>query len=161
MQITKANHGFTLIEMLVVLAIIAILSVMMLPSPESGLTRRQVAESIGLIESYQNLVVTQYGMIEQFPPDNESLGIPKPELLIGNYVTKIELQQGAFHIYFGNKSNLTIQDKVLSLRPIVVSGSPSSPMSWVCGNSTIPEGMKAVGENKTSIEPKYLPLSCR
>jgi type IV pilus assembly protein PilA len=43
----------------------------------------------------------------------------------------------------------------------VVKDSPESPISWICGNSVAPEGMQAVGENKTNIQVKDLPLNCR
>ncbi|MES2826164.1 MAG: prepilin-type N-terminal cleavage/methylation domain-containing protein [Pseudomonadota bacterium] len=157
----KNDRGFTLIEMLVVLAIIAILSVMALPSAEPTVARKQVLESLDLIEDYKKGVVVYFKASLNFPQDNLEAGIPKPEFLIGNFVNKIELQQGAFHIYFGSKAHPAIKDKILTVRPVVVKGSPESPMSWICGYSAVPEGMLAASANKTTVEFKYLPLSCR
>jgi len=157
----KYLRGFTLIEMMVVLTIIGILCFMALPSPEAGLTRKQVIESLELIEDFKKLEAAEYKSLSALPSDNKDLGIPKAELLIGNYVTKIEVEQGVFNIYFGNKANLPIKDKILSIRPIVVKGSPVSPMSWICGYSAVPDGMQAIGDNKTSVEKKYLPMACR
>lgn len=154
------SRGFTLIEVLVVLAIIAILCMFALPAPNSALSRKEVAESLELIESFKKLATTQYSLTETFPADNSELGIPNAELLVGNYVTRIELEQGAFHIHFGNKVNKPLQDKILSVRPIVVEGSPESPPSWICGYSSVPNLMRALGENKTSVEQKYLPFNC-
>ena len=163
MAMSKIGHsqGFTLIEILVVLAIIAILSMLALPAPEATLTRKQVAESLELIEDFKKLALVNYKLTAEFPVDNKALGIPKPELLLGNYVTKIELEAGAFHLYFGNKATGFIKDKILTVRPVVVKGSPQSPASWICGNSEVPNAMTGVGDNKTSIEDRYLPIACR
>lgn len=161
MQIQKYHKGFTLIEMLVVLSIIVILSLMALPSQEPTIIRKQVLESLELIESYKSLVSAGYKISSEFPKDNMEAGIPKPELIIGNYVSIIDMQQGAFHIHFGNKVHPLIKDKILTYRPIVVKNSPESPMSWICGYATIPEGMQAVGDDKTTVELKYLPFICR
>ena len=50
--------------------------------------------------------------------------------------------------------------KIISLRPLVVKGSPKSPISWGCGASTPPKGMIAVGQDKTDIPNEYLFGTC-
>lgn len=161
MRALENNRGFTLIEMLVVVAIIAILSLIALPSAEPTVARKQVLESLDLIEDYKKGVVGYFKATLNFPKDNVEAGIPKPEFLIGNYVNSIELQQGAFHIYFGSKAHPALKDKILTVRPIVVKDSPESPMSWICGYSAVPEGMLAASVDKTTADLKFLPSSCR
>jgi type IV pilus assembly protein PilA len=161
MRIKPVQGGFTLIELLVVLAIIAILATIALPATEPTVARKQVLESLELIDDYKKIVVVYYKATAGFPKDNAEALIPKAELLIGNYVDKIELQQGAFHLYFGNKAHPAIKNKILTLRPVVVKGSPESPMSWLCGYSAVPKGMLAAAEDKTSVDVKYLPFACR
>ncbi len=154
-------YGFTLIEMLVVVAIIAILSVLALPAAEPKVARAQVLESLELIDEYKKSVAVYFKATLNFPKDNLEAGIPKAEFLIGNYVDKIDLLQGAFRIHFGSKAHATLKDKTLTVRPIVVKGSPESPMSWVCGYSAIPEGMLASSLDRTTADPKFLPTYCR
>ena len=79
----------------------------------------------------------------------------------GNFVKQVEIVDGAFHVTLGNKVNQTLQDKVVSVRPIIMPNSPSSPFSWICGNSPEPGDMKALGENKTTVLQTELPAVCR
>ncbi len=155
------RRGFTLIEMMVVVAIIAILALMAIPKADPTIARRQVMESMELIEDYKKLVAYYHKGSLAFLKNNQEAGIPAPDKLLGNYVDWIELKDGAFHIHFGNKAHASIKDKTLSIQPIVVKDSPQSPMSWLCGKGAVPPGMQAVGENRTNIELKDLPINCR
>lgn len=155
------KRGFTLIEMLVVVAIIAVLAMLALPSPDPAIARKQVTESMALIDDYKKLVAFYHQSAQVFLKDNKEAGIPAPDKLLGNYVDRIDLVKGAFHIHFGNKAHPEIKNKTLSIQPIVVKNSPQSPISWICGKAAAPEGMEAAGENRTDIDIKNLPLHCR
>lgn len=157
----KKSKGFTLIEIMVVVAIIAILALMAMPSPDPTIARRQVIESMELVEDYKKLVAFYHKSAQVFLKNNKEAGIPAADKLLGNYVDRIELDDGAFHLHFGNKAHPSIKNKTLSIQPIMVSGSPESPISWICGKAAVPAGMKAVGENRTDLELKDLPLNCR
>jgi len=157
----KKTRGFTLIEIMVVVAIIAILALMALPSPDPAIARKQVVESMELIEDYKKLVAFYNKSTQVFLKDNKEAGIPAADKLLGNYVDRIDLKDGAFHIHFGNKAHPNIKGKTLSVQPIMVQGSPESPISWICGKAAVPTNMKAVGENRTDLELKDLPLNCR
>lgn len=154
-------RGFTLIEMLVVIAIIAILALIALPSPDPAIARKQVVESMELIEDYQKLVAFYHKSAQVFLKNNQEAGIPAADKILGNYIDRVDLVNGAFHLHFGNKAHAAIKNKTLSIQPIMVADSPQSPISWICGKATVPGGMQAIGENRTDIEIKDLPLNCR
>lgn len=153
--------AFTLIELMVVVAIIGILAAISLPAYQNYIVRAKIAESMSLASEVQSTVKEYYKYHTKFPQDNLAAGAPKPEHLLGNYVSGIEVENGAIHVTLGNKVNTPLDGKILSIRPIYVTASPDSPISWVCGGDQPPEGMSAAGENKTNIDDKYLPSSCR
>ncbi len=160
MQSSDKSLGFSLMEMMIVLAVVALLAFMAVPSLTPKVTRAQIAESLELIKGMKEQIALTYRINKAFPATNKDANIPRPELLLGNFVQRIEMEAGAFHITFGNKSHKALKDRVLSIRPLIVEGSPESPISWICGQGKEPDGMRAIGVNKTSVENQYLPLSC-
>jgi len=155
------TKGFTLIELMIVISIIGILASIALPAYQTYTIRAQVSESLTIAAELKSSVTDYYKVRGEFPSNNKAAGIPESHLLQGNFVKSIQLESGAFHILLGNKVNTNAMNKTVSLRPIIVKGSPASPFSWVCGNSEPPEAMLAIGENKTSIDGSFLPASCR
>jgi type IV pilus assembly protein PilA len=156
-----AESGFTLIELMVVVAIIGILASISLPAYQDYTVRAQLAESLTLTAEIKQRINEHYRARGRFPASNADGGLPTPQQLIGNYVSGVEVAEGAMHVKLGHRINAQLRDQVLSLRPLVVEGSPSSPISWSCGNAEPPPGMRAVGENRTTVADRYLPSMCR
>ncbi|MEL6868885.1 MAG: pilin [Pseudomonadota bacterium] len=155
------HKGFTLIELMIVVAIIGILASIAIPAYQDYTIRAQVVESFSITGELKLSIKDYYKDRGRFPANNVDAGVPEARYLIGNYVKKVDVVDGAMHVEFGNYVNSTLAGKVLSIRPMVVTDSPTSPMSWNCGLRPPPEGMQAVGEDRTTVEARYLPSSCR
>lgn len=155
------RQGFTLIELLVVIVIIGILASFAMPSYNFYVQKKEVAEAMGIASTIKDKVTQYYLVSHSFPIDNDAAAVPAARLLIANRVTGVEVEEGAIHITLGNKASAALQQQVLSFRPAVVTDSPESPISWLCGHDTAVDGMEAVGENRTTLANKFLPFSCR
>jgi len=155
------QRGFTLIEMMVVVAVIAILALMAFPTYQDKLVRDQIAEALPLADVVKAPVTASWSLLRVLPADNAAAALPPPEKIVSNLVSGVALENGAIHITFGNRANGALRGKVLTLRPAVVDDAPVVPIAWVCGGAPVPGNMSAKGTNRTSVPANYLPLKCR
>jgi len=153
--------GFTMIEMMIVVGVIAILALMVAPSYQESLIREQIVEALPLADIAKTPVAASWGLAQTFPDNNEAAGLPPAEKIVSNLVRSVAIQGGAIHLTFGNRANSTLRGKVLTLRPAVVVDAPVVPVAWVCGNATVADKMAVKGDNKTDIPAILLPLKCR
>jgi type IV pilus assembly protein PilA len=157
----RPSSGFTLIELMIVIAIIGIMATYAMPSFQDRVIRAQVSEGLGLSEFARQAVQAYYAKHRRMPRDNAAAGLPPADRIVGNYVTELAVNEGAIVLSFGNRSNRNIAGKKLSLRPALVEGYPAVPLAWVCGAAGAPDKMRLVGENLTSLPAALLPIDCR
>ena len=156
-----SQHGFTMMEMAVVLAIIGILALLAVPSYQDRLVRDQIISAMPLADLAKTPIALSWATLQSFPADNASAGLPPAEKIVNNFISSLMVQTGAIHITFGNSANGVIKGKILTLRPAVVVDAQVVPVAWVCGNAAGPGQMTIKGENKTNIPANYLPYNCR
>jgi len=157
----KKMLGFTLIELMIVIAIIGMMATYALPSFQDRVIRAQVSEGVGLAEFARQSVQAYYSKNRRMPKDNAAAGLPPADKIIGNYVAGVAVRDGAIVITYGNRSNRNIVGRKLAVRPAAVEGYPSVPLSWVCGRAPGPDKMSLAGANETDLPAELLPLDCR
>ena len=155
------KQGFSAIEMMVVVAIIAILAMIAIPSSMGRIIKEQVSATIPWSEAAKEPIALQWKTSKTLPADNTAAGLPSSDKMVSNFVTDLNVENGAIHMTLGNKVHPKIQGKILSMRPAVIEDAQVVPIAWVCGNAKTPDKMTVQGGNKTNIPDEYLPILCR
>ena len=158
---TPSSHGFTLIELVVVMAIIVILALMAVPSFHDKYIREQVIEAMRLTDIAKGPIASAWSTTKSFPDDNAAAGLPAAEKIVSNYVKSLTVEAGAIHVVFGNQARGALRGMTLSLRPAVIEDAPIVPVAWVCGFAAAPEKMTVMAANKTDLPRNWLPVNCR
>lgn len=157
----KKPAGFTMVEMMAVIAVITILALMAIPSYLDKIVKAQVEGALPLTDIAKRSVATVWTATQTFPADNVAAALPVADKIVNNYVSAVTVQEGVIHITFGNRASKSIAGKILSLRPAIVEDAPVVPITWVCGRAEAPNKMTVQGVDQTNVEPLYLPVECR
>ena len=157
----QRHHGFTLMEVLVVLAIVAILAAIALPSMQGSIVRDQIVTAAPLVDVAKKPVAATWAATQTLPVDNAEAGVPPAEKIVNNHIRSVAIENGAIHVTFGNNAHKAIEGKILTFRPAVVEDAPVVPVTWVCGHAGVPGQMSVKGVNKTDVPPGMLPFNCQ
>ena len=145
----KVQQGFTLIELMIVVAIIGILAAVAIPAYQDYTVRAKVSEGLGLAGAAKTAVAETYASKGAAPTSNASAGLAMPASITGNSVESVGLIGQVIVITY--KSNLggnpTANGKQVGLKPSFTPGG----ITWDCTTSS----------GFTSMPAKYLPGQCR
>jgi type IV pilus assembly protein PilA len=158
---SAGDAGFTLLEVVVAGAIVAILAALAVPGMVNGIVRRQVVDAMPLADIAKAAVAGKWAALHALPGDNAGAGLPPADKIVGNYVRSVRIVDGAIDITFGNSVHKSIDGKVLTLRPAVVLDAPVVPVAWICAKAPVPGGMTAVGTDHTDLPVGVLPYNCQ
>ncbi len=160
-RVQQKQTGFTLIELMVVVAIIAMLGTLALPAYQSRIMQKQVESGVVLGDFAKQAIEDYYKKRRRLPANNAAAGLPPADQIIGLQVTALSVEKGALHIRYGNRANKRLHGRTLSLRPARIKKHPQVPIAWICGHSSVPDGMQVEGKNLTDLSPAQLPVECR
>ncbi|EMT3155890.1 pilin, partial [Neisseria gonorrhoeae] len=124
------QKGFTLIELMIVIAIVGILAAVALPAYQDYTARAQVSEAILLAEGQKSAVAEYYLNNGKWPENNDKAGVASPSEIKGKYVEKVEVAKGVVTATMKSDGvNKEIKGKKLSLWAKRQDGS----VKWFCG----------------------------
>ncbi|HHY5296575.1 TPA: pilin [Neisseria meningitidis] len=159
------QKGFTLIELMIVIAIVGILAAVALPAYQDYTARAQVSEAILLAEGQKSAVTEYYLNHGIWPANNNSAGVASSATDIkGKYVKSVEVKNGVVTAEMKSSGvNKEIQGKKLSLWAKRQDGS----VKWFCGQpvertaADSDDAVKADTATTKKIDTKHLPSTCR
>jgi len=160
-----SQKGFTLIELMIVVAIIGILAAIAIPAYQDYTVRSQVTEGLNLADAVKTGVAEYYANTGSWPTTMAEIGDTADPS--GKYASDLTLDTGTIKISYGGQSNANIQGSTLALQPKL---SPNGDVVWLCGLNTgtgvsglsdPTSGPSATDTTDTNVASKYLPQSCR
>lgn len=148
----KKMHGFTLIELMIVVAIIAILAAIAIPAYQDYLIRSQVSEGASLASGAKTAVAEYYSNYGVAAANNAAIGVAPAADIKGKYVSGVTVSAaGTSNLvtvaYAGAKSNAAIKAQKLIYKSAFNAGSTD----WTCNPAS----------SGTTVDAKYLPSVCR
>ncbi len=169
----KLQQGFTLIELMIVVAIIGILAAIAIPAYQDYTIRAQVSEGMSLAAAAKAAVAEDFLNEGAAPVNRLDAGMTANETdTQGKYVQEVAVANGTIIIMYGNEANAQIQDETLGLTPYE-SGDLS--VIWKCGAAPVPAGSTGLMGNSGGVNAavlnngslaavtfqQYLPSACR
>ena len=142
----KKQQGFTLIELMIVVAIIGILAAIAIPAYQDYTIRAQVSEGLNLSGGAKAAVTEFFQDRGTLPATNALAGLADNTEIQGKYVDQVTVTAGIIDVQYGNDAHAVISGSAIQLTPDTTN--PGS-VAWNCASAA------------TEIENKHLPAACR
>ena len=141
------QKGFTLIELMIVVAIIGVLAAVAIPQYQNYVARAQVSEALVLASGAKTAVAEYYNTTGKWPADNAAARLPTNiEDISGKYVKSLQVDHETVIVFFKDTAHANIAEGSLCLEGRDEGGS----LSWLCH-----------GDCGSPDITKYLPSSCK
>jgi type IV pilus assembly protein PilA len=171
-EMKAIQKGFTLIELMIVVAIIGILAAIAIPAYQDYTIRSQVTEGMTLAGDLKASIAEYTAQVGEWPATllEVGLGSATAQSKSGRYVDGIDVTNGTIIITYGHDANAAILTETLAFQPYV---NPNQDIVWRCGAAAQPDPAQTLdtpiggtvpsedSDTNTSISDKYMPSSCR
>ncbi|MGH8250261.1 MAG: pilin [Steroidobacteraceae bacterium] len=165
------QKGFTLIELMIVVAIIGILAAIAIPAYQDYTIRAQVSEGLTLASDVKAGIAEYAAQVGDWPVTLAEAGLGSAALTDkqGRYVESLDIDTagGTMIITYGRDANTKINGQVLAIQPYV---NLNGDIVWRCGDSVAPitpatnvlgTTTSAASDTLTDLSDKHMPASCR
>ena len=164
----SAQSGFTLIELMIVVAIIGILSSLAITAYQTYTIRAQVAEGLSIATNAKAGIADIFIDRGEAPANRSVAGLTDNATdTSGAYVTAVDIENGRIGVTFGNDANAAIAGQTLYLTPYETG---DLGVVWRCGNAPEYTGLQTMGTSgggnaavyaASTVDNRYLPATCR
>jgi type IV pilus assembly protein PilA len=159
----KVQQGFTLIELMIVVAIIGILAAIAIPAYQDYTIRAQVSEGMNLAAAAKAAVAETFLNRGVAPANRTVAGMtPQANDTQGKYVESINVVDGVITITYGNEAHQRIDGNTVTLTPY---SSVDDSVIWRCGDALAPASPNVIMPGATYVAPtvdtNYMPSACR
>jgi type IV pilus assembly protein PilA len=159
-NMNRLQKGFTLIELMIVVAIIGILAAIAIPAYQDYTIRAQISEGLALSSGAKASIGEAYSQTGVMPDTRTLAGLSAAATdTQGKYVSSVDVDVGGIIVLtYGNKANAQIAGQTLQLTPYIQA---DGGIAWRCGGADAPPGAVSGAYSAGSVTTKYMPASCR
>ena len=152
------QKGFTLIELMIVVAIIGILAAIAIPAYQTYTIRAQESEALGFADAAKVAVTEAFTASGAWPADNTAAGLAVANTIKSKYVVSVANVGGQITVTTGNDINPAGVGTII----MTPATSTNNDVTWLCNGHATASGVTIVGTNSAGTVPsKYLPQNCR
>ncbi len=138
------QKGFTLMELMIVVAIIGILASIAIPAYQDYTIRAQISEGLVLSAGAKAALIDYYVDRGDWPNNNVKAGLVNQNDITGKYVKSVRVKNNVIIVMYGNDANKVIRNKKINLTAVYSLGI----IKWTCASAGL-------------IKDRYLPGACR